>query len=158
MVTDVLDWKWSSYRAMIGKAKQPIWLETDWLLSHFHSKRRKAEQSYINFVRSGVGLESVWLQLKTAGFLAEQSFIDRILDEHDIKKGDEIKEFSRLERRAIAKPIEWYLANFEDKKEGMAKAFKSGNFTMKEISKRYEVHYSTVSRAVKYYEIHECKT
>jgi len=24
-------WCWSSYRAMLGKADAPVWLETDWI-------------------------------------------------------------------------------------------------------------------------------
>jgi putative transposase len=32
MVSEVSAWQWSSYRAMVGLASSPPWLETDWVL------------------------------------------------------------------------------------------------------------------------------
>jgi len=158
MVDDVLDWQWSSYRAMIGKEKVPTWLETDWLLSQFHKKKRKAQQSYTNFVRSGIGLESIWTQMNTAGFLADQGYIDDVKEKYPINEREELKEYSRLERRALAKPMSHYKEAYKDKKEGMAIAYQTGDYTMKEISEFFKVHYSTVSRAVRKHEMIDCKT
>jgi len=158
MVNDALDWKWSSYRAMIGKDKIPSWLETDWLLSHFHRQKKKAQNGYINFVRAGVGLEPIWQQVTTAGFLADQNYIDEVKEKYSIKGDTQLKEYSRLERRALAKPLTYYLEKFNNKKEGMAKAYQTGNYSMKEISDYFKVHYSTVSRAVNNHEMLDCKT
>ena len=60
MVKQLRHWKWSSYPAMTGKAKPPEWLETDWILGHFGEQRKRAVTRYIEFVREGKGLESVW--------------------------------------------------------------------------------------------------
>ena len=40
MVDQLNQWRWSSYRSMIGRAVVPDWLKVDWLLGQF-SKQRK---------------------------------------------------------------------------------------------------------------------
>jgi REP element-mobilizing transposase RayT len=40
------DYKWSSYNALIGKVKEPKWLEMNYLLSHFHKTQTKAMQLF----------------------------------------------------------------------------------------------------------------
>jgi len=37
MVKNIIDWKWSSYQAMIGEALVQCWLEIDWILGQFSS-------------------------------------------------------------------------------------------------------------------------
>ena len=47
------------------------------------------------------------------------------------------------------KSLEWYEAQFEQRASGMVAAYRSGDYTMKEIADWFGVHYSTVSRALK---------
>ncbi len=63
MVKDVADWPWSSYAAMTGGQAAPDWLQTDWILGQFSAQRRRAINLYVDFVRAGVGLPSLWDQL-----------------------------------------------------------------------------------------------
>jgi transposase len=51
--------------------------------------------------------------------------------------------------RSITKALEWYEKTYESREEAMAQAYFSGNYTMKEISSWFKMHYSTVSRAVR---------
>ena len=53
-------WRWSSYLAMVGQAHRPNWLHTEWLLGQFGCQYAKAVAAYIDHVRAGVGLPSVW--------------------------------------------------------------------------------------------------
>ena len=55
---------------------------------------------------------------------------------------------SFLQRRPMANPLSWYQEKYPDKKQAMAEAYRSGAYTMKEISEYFGVHCSTVSRAV----------
>jgi hypothetical protein len=52
MVEHCKDYPWSSYRALSGYAKNPEWLETDWLLSLFGEDRGIAKKRYRGFVES----------------------------------------------------------------------------------------------------------
>jgi len=62
---------------------------------------------------------------------------------------EQLKEVSRLQRKLLARSLQWYEENITDRKIAMAQAYASGEYTMKEISEWFSVHYSTVSRAVK---------
>jgi len=64
-----------------------------------------------------------------------------------------VREVSRLQRRPLAQSLQWYEENTTDRKIAMAQAYASGEYAMKEISEWFSVHYSTVSRAVKSFEI-----
>ena len=157
MVNDIKDWQWSSYHSMIGTEKPPKWLETDWLLSQFSTRRIRAREYYINFVREGIGLSPIWDQTNKAGFLGDKSFIEETLQKNDIKKEGDLKEVSRLQRRVLAKSLEWYEENNVNNKHAMAQAYLSGDYSMKEIAEYFKVHYSTVSRGVKKYEASDGK-
>jgi len=159
MVNDIEDWGWSSYSAMIEKGLLPEWLETDWLLSQFGSSKKEAIIAYKNFVREGIGLPPIWDNLKYQMYLGDNSFIDKMQGiNKSFENGSDLKEVPRLQRRSIMKALEWYEKTYESREEAMAQAYFSGNYTMKEISSWFKVHYSTVSRAVRKIEMLDCKT
>lgn len=145
MVNDACDWPWSSYRAMVGAAPAPGWLETDWLLGQFGPKRTTAVRRYRDFVRAGVGLASVWDDLRGQVFLGSEAFVDRMKTQ--LPEGD-LREVPRAQRRPLSPGLDDYAAR-ADRRRAMAQAYRSGNFTMREIAERFGVHYATVSRAVR---------
>jgi REP element-mobilizing transposase RayT len=46
-------WKWSSYRAMVGKTKPPPYLDTQWTLRQFSDHPERARIRYEEFVDAG---------------------------------------------------------------------------------------------------------
>ena len=58
------------------------------------------------------------------------------------------KEIPRLQRRALARSLDFYRDTFEDAKSGMAAAYATGDYTLQAIADAFGVHYATVSRAV----------
>ena len=150
MIAEVRNWQWSSYRAMIGEAECPAWLATAWLLGRFGRERKAAIGEYVDFVRAGVGLPSVWAELRNQIYLGSEGFVDRM--KQSISPELSLDEVPRAQYRRVAMPLEDYVTGHTDSKEGMAKAYLSGDYTMKEIGHRFSVHYSTVSRAVKAFE------
>ena len=148
MVQQLIHWKWSSYSSMIGRAEVPEWLETDWLLSHFGRKRKRAVEKYIEFVKAGKGLDSIWGDKKHPGILGDEVFIESIYKQYVDNVTAELKEFSRLERRPLGKSLEDYFDEKSDRGKSMAEAYQSGQFTLQEIADYCGVHYSTVSRLV----------
>jgi len=150
MVKNIDDWQWSSYPAMMGDVTAPAWLETDWLLSQFGKSRKVAKRKYKNFVREGVGLPPVWGELKSQIYLGGESFVANLQAIYAVQSNDQdLKEIPRLQRRPMAKSLAWYEQAYKSRDEAIAQAYFSGDYTMKEISVCFEVHYSTVSRAVK---------
>ena len=146
------DWIWSSYRAMVGKAEAPDWFESDWLLACFGRQRAEAVAGYTDFVRAGIGLPSIWKDLRGQLYLGSDHFVETIRKGTDIANRGDLSEISRLQRRPLAKPLSGYAETISDRKLAMVKAWLSGDYTMKEISESFSVHYSTVSRAIKVFE------
>lgn len=147
MVSDTAEWPWSSYAAMVGKQPAPDWLEVDALLHAFGQTRARAISAYVDFVRAGVGLPSVWEGLRGQVFLGSDAFVESM--QRQIEGDDAaLAEVPRLQRRAAAKPLAEYEANHR-RDEAMALAYASGDHSMKAIAQHFGVHYATVSRAVK---------
>lgn len=147
MVKNIKDWPWSSYRMMIGKAVAPPWLETDWILGYFSKQRKRAIEKYINFVREGVGLPSIWSNLRNQIFLASEEYVNQ--QQKQIKKKASINEVPMLQKRKIPKSLEYYDGRYKDQRKAILNAYLSGGYTLKEIGVYFSRHYSTISRIVK---------
>ena len=150
MVKDTAEWPWSSYRTMIGMASPPPWLKTDWLLGQFGTDRQQAIARYVDFVRAGVGLPTLWDKLHNQIYLGSEQFVQRM--QKEIESLQALQEVPRAQRRPVAKPLDYYARQSPDPFLGMALAYLSGDYTMKAIANHFGVHYTTVSRAVKEYE------
>jgi REP element-mobilizing transposase RayT len=149
MVRKPAAWPWSSYHAMVGAEVAPPWLQTDWILGQFSPQRGRAIKHYIDFVREGVGLPSVWKKLRGQVFLGGDAFLKRM---QKLSDKAAIGEIPRAQRRPLAKPLSHYRDKLPDSKTGMAAAYATGDYTMQEIAECFDVHYATVSRAVKHRE------
>lgn len=147
MVNNVKDWPWSSYPSITGEKDIPEWLEVNWLLGQFGKQRNRAIAKYKDFVRQGVGLPSLWRALSRQIYLGGEGFVERMQKELD--ENADLSEIPRVQRRPPTKPLVYYVGRYKDKKRGMVEAYHTGEYTMKAIAEQFEVHYSTVSRAIK---------
>ena len=147
MVGAASDWLWSSYRAMIGQAHVPAWLETDWLLAQFGSERVSSQAGYAAFVAQGTGHPDVWQGLRNQVFLGSDAFVK--LHCAPSKPSGRLQEVPRAQRRALAKPLDDFARRYPERREAMAHAYQSGAYSMQEIGDYFGVHYATVSRAVR---------
>ena len=60
-----------------------------------------------------------------------------------------MRELSKAHRRSLALTLDQYQQSFTDRNQAMAQAYKSGAYTMGQIADFFDVHYMTVSRAVR---------
>jgi len=147
MVADAGQWRWSSYAAMMAQVPPPTWLNTESVLAYFGADRARARRLFGDFVRAGVGLPSVWDDLRGQIFLGDDAFLVQMQScasttEHE-------REIPRAQQRPLAKPILDYKDDVTNKHQAMVAAYASGNYTMQAISEAFGVHYATVSRAVR---------
>lgn len=158
MVKEVSRWPWSSYRAMIGEAPVQTWLEPDWLLGQFGRQTKRAMAKYKDFVREGVGLPPVWGNLKQQIYLGDDQFVEQM--QKHLEETLKLKEVPRVQHRPPAKPLTYYQARHKTRDAAMVAAYATGDYTMHKIAEHFEVHYSTVSRAIKKSEgeMHDYKT
>ncbi len=148
MVRHTRQWKWSSYHATIGKAPCPAWLHTGWLLRQFGASRPRQIARYIEFVQEGVRGPRIWDHLAGQVFLGSEAFVQSMQDELHAAASNTAREIPRLQRRALAKSLDFYKEAFEDRKTGMAAAYATGDYTQQAIADAFGVHYATVSRAI----------
>lgn len=81
VVTDPVDYPWSSHRAYLGKDLLP-WLSIDWTLAHFGKTVDAARTAYMAFVFAGLG-EDRRAEFHGTGvdsrLLGDDSFMDKCL-------------------------------------------------------------------------------
>ncbi len=142
-------WPWSSHRAMIGRSPAPAWLDADGLLSQLGRDHAAAIRAWREFVTAGRAAPSPWQALRHQIYLGDDDFIARVAP---TQAGSEPSEVPRMQRRVMAEPLASYRDRYHVRDEGMARAYLSSGYTMKEIAEAYGVHYVTVSRAVKKFE------
>ncbi len=140
------EWPWSSYRATIGMHKADSFVETDWLLRAFGTDRQRAIAGYRRFVADGIHADSVWGALKNQVYLGSEAFVDRM--QALIEPDRDLREVPRIQRRPMAKPLEYYRNLFGNRDEAIAAAYRTGAYSMQEIADQFGVRRMTVSRAV----------
>lgn len=147
MVATPGDWPWSSWHAMVGSQTVPDWLDTRWLLGQFSGTLEQARRDYIDFVRAGIGLPSLWQALSGQIYLGSEDFIRET--QAAVAEALDHPEIPRAQRRPPAKPLAHYRDNAADRDTGIRAAYATGDYTQQQIAQYFGVHYATVSRIVK---------
>jgi hypothetical protein len=138
------DWRWSSYRAEMGREPMPDWLDCDGLLSAFGKRRDRARRGYARFVSEGTSADGPWQDFRHQVFLGDDTFIERAVGDHG---GSDLSEVPRAQRRPLVLPLAHYRRRHPQRDQAMAAAYLSGAYTMKETADAFGVHSMTVSRA-----------
>ena len=118
------DWPWSSYQAIAGQVTPPPWLHRKWLPSQFGNRPQAAVQAYVEHVRAGLGLPSVWEQLQGQLYLGDAEFIESMGDKIATKLSVDT-EITRLQRRAKAPPLGSFV-EMTNQKAAMVQAHATG--------------------------------
>ena len=150
MVEKPEEWKWSSYGATAGLKTVPNYLTVDWILGLFSNNKAEAQKRYRKFVREGIHTGSPWDDLQGQILLGEEGFIEKYKDLLSDK--EQIQEIPRPQRY-VSRPRLSKLLSKEDKttrrnRQVYAAHVKYG-YTLKEIADHIEIHYTTVSKAIK---------
>lgn len=145
-------WKWSSYRATVGREAPSPCLTTDWVLGQFGRKRTNAEQEYRRFVESGTGGETIWNEVKGQSILGGDDFVEDLIPH--IKKHQDIPEIPKSHRFVNRPGLEKIFTTkvMLDKKKRDAKiidAVRKYGYTQRQIAAHLNLHYSTISNLVR---------
>ena len=150
MVRRLEQWQWSSYLATCGQAAKPDWLQVDFLLAQFAAQRARAIAKYVTFVHEGAKLPSIWSELQGQVYLGSEAFIGKM--QVLVDKKPVLAEIPRAQRRALKRALSEF-AQAHERNDAIALAYLSGQHTMAAIAGHFDVHYTTVSRLVKAYEM-----
>ena len=151
MVNASSQWPWSSYEATAGLKDRPEWLDISWVLGCFADDPGIAKREYVSFVDQGMKWgENIWEDLKKQIYLGSDDFIEKV---QGLKKEDrDLSDFPREQVSPVREDLSYYRFYFNNPREGMARAYLEGRYSMKEIGLEFGIHPSTVSRAVKEFE------
>jgi putative transposase len=145
----------------------PDWLATDKLLAYFApdqsapaalQDRTSAQQRYVDHVRAGVGLPSVWEALSGQIYLGDEKFVSKMTalaglnpqDSPGKRTGRSTLEIPQAQRRPKPQPLAAYQQQHPtNRNAAIQAAFATGGFTMAQLAAHFELHYTSVSRIVK---------
>ncbi|MEF8731221.1 MAG: transposase [Candidatus Accumulibacter meliphilus] len=147
MVRTPGEWPWSSYRAMLGEADSPEWLDIRHILAAFGKREGQAAENYARFVADGVGQPSPWERLKSQMFLGSDAFVESMRQK--VPKDRDLRELPHAKGRAPAQPLAHYARSYPGRDEAIAAAFASGGYTLKDIGDYFGLHYSPISKIVR---------
>ena len=146
------EWKWSSYRGTSGIEKPHAVLTIDWILRQFDKHREKAKKNYKEFVKSGIGRESVWEGVRGQSLLGREGFVKKLI--YCVKGQEEIKEIPR-QQRFIGRPCLETLfnkksaTNIQKRNVKIVESVEKYSYSQKEVADYLGLHYSTISRLIK---------
>jgi len=134
------DYRWSSYRALAGRAPAPSWLTTAWVLAQFGRRRRDAQRRYTEFVAEAIG-DSPWNDLKGGLYLGSDDFARAHAVDDDLEA--EIPFAHRQPVRRTLSDI------FETEgAQALLVAHRDHGYHLRELAAFCGVHYSTISRRI----------
>jgi len=146
------EYEWSSYLPTLGKRQKQDLLTTEWVLSNFSSSLRKARSEYQQFVKDGIeGKESPWEKLSGQVVLGSETFLNKLKD--ILGEKEEIAEIPRIQR-FVGRPSlsELFpfndIQNKEERNRLIHEAHIKHGYTLKEISKVLNIHYTTISKVL----------
>ena len=149
MVEKPEDWKWSSYRATSGKEKSHPCLNRSWVLRQFSTKKQKAEQEYRQFVKWGIGKESIWRKVKGQALLGDEDFVDGFIDY--LRKHKDVLEIPKSQRYAARPGLEKIfkesiLRDRAKRDLAIREAVERHGYTQRAVADHLGMHFTYVSR------------
>ncbi len=79
--------------------------------------------------------------------VVSEQFVERV--QALIDRQRPLQEIPKRQRRALAKPLDYYASRYPDRDRALAAAYRTGAYSMQAIAERFGVSRMTVSRAVK---------
>lgn len=148
MLTQIDDWPWSSYPAMIGLIASPAWFTSDWVLSQFGKQKKRAQEKYKKFVLEGIQHKpDVWAALKGQIYLGDKSFVSAMQSKIGKEKDD--WNIPRKQRRPEPQALTEIEQQSTDRNEAIIMAYKTGAYSQREIGEYFGLHPSTVGVIVR---------
>jgi putative transposase len=150
MVADAAAYAWSSHQAMLAAAHGSVlpedhWFQAEWLLAQFAPTRAQAVSLYVDFVRAGVGLPSIWLQLQNEVFLGTDEFVLQM--QARLRSDQALQEVPLLQRCPPGLPFP-YRQRRPLRGKAKALACASGHWRRAAIAAHFSVRMFTAGTAV----------
>ena len=147
MVASAEDWVWSSYRYTAGLEAPFKWFDQEWMLSLFAKTKKRAMKAYCKFVADGIHQASPWQSLQNQIYLGSDDFV--IGMQKRIKQDPSLSHIPYAHKRAVPKPIKYYVKNSQSRNEAIHLAYRSGGYSLEKLGEYFKLHTSSISRIAK---------
>jgi putative transposase len=147
MVKHPGEYRWSSYKSMIGEAATPEWLATDGLLSLFSKQRAAARRRYSQFVSDGHEKGRLWDDLRQQIYLGDEGFIEK-MQKQAVIEGDDLN-IPLAQRRAPAPTLDTITKKHPKRDKAIVAAYATGAYSYRELANYFNLHLSTIGRIVR---------
>lgn len=149
LVKNAGDWEWSSYRGTAGIDRQHPMLTTDWVLGQFGTGKKVAIRRYSEFVAAGIGVKSIWKEVRGQSLLGEEGFAEELIGYLTGQR--DVREIPRNQRYADRPAIERVFTtdaavNRNERNRKIIEAVERYGYSQREIADFLGIHYTTVSR------------
>ncbi len=143
MVSDVSEWRWSSYRETLGELSQPSFITTSWVLEQFGGSK----QRYKEYVAKAEQTDAPLAGAKGSNVLGSEDFLSKA--QLHVSRNNEAP---RAQKLLIRSKLENIDSGKRSRGEWMAAAYKEHGYTMREIAEYANVHYTLVSKIIRQWE------
>lgn len=145
-------WKWDSYQATAGKAIAHPCLKTDWVLSHFGSKRDSAEKGYRKFINEKISSESIFKDVQAQSILGEEKFVATL--KRYIKGYKDVSEIPKTQRYVDRPKLETIfdtriLHDRDKRNKKIVEAVEKHGYKQREIAEYLRMHFTSISRIIR---------
>jgi len=156
LMARVGDWPWSSYRAHIGQAPTPDWLDTaglhGYLLGRPVARTRDSTQAaarYAELVEQAQPQDATFWQQALQGqvFLGDAAFVESMQAHADPKRLS-ARAIPRSQRSAPATWPQFLAASRGQRNPALCAAYRSGQFTMTALAEATGLSVTHVSRLI----------
>ena len=145
LVSNALDWRWTSYAATAGMAPRPVLLTTDLLLGL--RDREASCRAFRAFIAAGEPHSATTTAIRSdVPILGSDAFVARYRPDIEQAHSTEV---TRRQRRSGRPTLEDLFADVNDKmlrNVRIREARERYLYTLSEIASRVHLHYGTVSR------------
>lgn len=145
MVTQLVEYDWSSYRATTGNCTAPDWLVVDDVLANFDADRAKAVVAFEAFC-DHIEETGIWDNLTNQIFLGDEAFTKAQLSK--LTSTGVMSDISKVQRRPTPLPLPNYEQQYSNRNEAILAAYRSGAYSMTQLATYFQLHVSTVSKLV----------
>ncbi len=155
LVRDAGDWAWSSYRAHVGTASAPPWLDIDGLHGYLLGRALRGRQDRALAVRRYVALvaqsneqdQSFWADgVRQQVFLGDEAFAQSMMAKTTSRQRSDA-EVPKAQRSVWPRrTLQDYLRQHTNPPDALAAAYREGGLTMSAMAKVMGISVPTVSR------------
>lgn len=150
IVKDAGRWRWSSYCGTTGVEEPHGCLTTDWVLGQFGERRGRAQAAYREFVKAGIGGETIYKSVTAQSLLGREDFVEKVIGH--VRGYEKVKEIPKgqryLGRPSLGDLFKAALKGKEKRDRRIFEAAQRYGYSQKEIAEHLGMHYSTISKIV----------